>query len=79
MLTIFLRERTSSPTVNPLRQQKFLNMASATTNLSLVEEILMTSSARIAGDMSAAQNNLNDLQEMQGDLVRMRQAEVSSE
>lgn len=68
MLTIFLSERASSPTVCPLRQQRFLNTASATTNLSLDEEILMMSSARTAGDMSAVGKDWNDLQETQVDL-----------
>lgn len=51
--TIFLRERGSSPTVIPLLQQRLLNMASAIINLSLVEQILTTSSARTSGDTSA--------------------------
>lgn len=54
--TIFLKERGSSPTVNPFLQQRLLNMASAITSLSLVERMLTTSSARTTGDTSTAKN-----------------------
>lgn len=50
--TIFLSDRGSSPTVHPFLQQRFLNMASATINLSLVERTLITSSTKIFGDKS---------------------------